>query len=353
MNIRSLPVYLVIDCSESMAGPAFDSVQNGIQTLINEIYSDPIALETVALSVITFSANAKVAVPLTEVPNFQKPKLVLGSGTSLGLALDLVTERLRQEVRVQTKEVKGDWKPLVFILTDGNPTDTWFAAADRFKSQISGKSANVIAVACGPEVEFSNLRRITDITLAFKNPAEVAFSQFFKWVSQSVKTTSTRCSEGAKEGIVLPNLPECLEMVTDGLHVDYGKSVYIMARCHNTKGLYIMKYEKIPEEVLQDLRRKGVPITQGKEMYCGAMSHPIDGFDFSADGSMPSLSVPSDSLVMPPACPYCKNPAWAFDGDCGNIFCIGKPGRHTCPWCGGTDDYGVTEEAFDVSHRMG
>ena len=37
MNTRRLPVYLVIDCSESMVGPAFHAVQNGIQTLVNEI----------------------------------------------------------------------------------------------------------------------------------------------------------------------------------------------------------------------------------------------------------------------------------------------------------------------------
>lgn len=353
MNTRRLPVYLVIDCSESMVGPAFDAVQNGIQTLINEIYSDPVALETAALSVITFSANAKVAVPLTEIPQFQKPKLVLGSGTSLGLALDLVSQRLKAEVRIQTKDVKGDWKPIVFILTDGNPTDTWFNSADRFKAEITGKKANVIAVACGPAVLISNLRRITDITLAFKDPTEVSFTHFFKWVSQSVQTTSHRFSENSGAGVSLPELPACMEMVTEDLHVDYSQNVFIMGRCSRTKGLYIMKYERIPKEILEEVRRKGVPLPPNKELYGGVESYPIADFDFASDGKLPALSVSSDSLVIAPSCPYCSNSRWAYDADCGNIFCIGEQGRYTCPWCGGTDDYCMTDESFEVQRRMG
>jgi uncharacterized protein YegL len=203
-----------------MVGPAFDAVQNGIQTLINEIYSDPVALETAALSVITFRANAKVAVPLTEIPQFQKPKLVLGSGTSLGLALDLVSQRLKTEVRVQTKDVKGDWKPIVFILTDGKPTDTWFKSADRFKAEITGKIANVITVACGPDVQISDLRRITDITLTFRDPTEISFTHFLKWVSQSVQTTSHRFSGDSGSRVSLPELPDCMEVATPNLLAD-------------------------------------------------------------------------------------------------------------------------------------
>jgi len=353
MNTRRLPVYLVIDCSESMVGPAFDAVQNGIQTLINEIYSDPVALETVAVSVITFSANAKVAVPLTDITEFQKPKLVLGSGTSLGLALDLLSSRLQKEVKIQTKEIKGDWKPIVFILTDGNPTDTWFNAADRFKSEVTGKKANVIGSRLGPEVRISNLRRITDVTLAFKDPTEISFTHFFKWVSQSVQTTSNRFNKNPDAGVLLPDLPDCMEMVTEDLHVDYGKCVFIMGRCNRTKGLYIMKYDKIPQEIIDDVRRRGVTLPPINDLYAGSYSYPLSEFDFAADGKIPILSVASDALVIPPACPYCSNKRWAFDADCGNIFCIGEPGTYTCPWCQGTDNYGITDESFEVQHRMG
>lgn len=353
MNTRRLPVYLVIDCSESMVGPAFEAVQNGIQTLVNEIYSNPIALETVALSVITFSANAKVVIPLTEITQFHTPKLVLGSGTSLGLALDLLTQRLKMEVRLQTAEVKGDWKPLVFLLTDGNPTDSWLHAADRFKAEISGKMANVIAVACGPDVQISNLRRITDATLAFKDSTEMSFTRFFEWVSQSVKTTSNRFGGNPVAGVSLPNIPDCMEMVSEDRHVACGGSIFLMARCGRTKGLYIMKYEKIPSEVLAGMRQQGAPPPSGNETFSGVASYKISEFDFSADGKMPPLRVSTQDLWGPPPCPYCSNNLWAFDDKCGNIFCMANLGTNTCPWCGVTGEYMIPESAFDVQRRLG
>ena len=85
---RRLPVYLLIDCSESMAGPAFDAVQAGVNAIVNELSGDPTALETVWLSVITFSGRARVAVPLTDLMKFKTPRLTIGSGTCLGAALD-------------------------------------------------------------------------------------------------------------------------------------------------------------------------------------------------------------------------------------------------------------------------
>ena len=353
MNTRRLPVYLLIDCSESMVGPAFDAVQNGIQTLINEIYADPIALETVAISIITFSANAKVAVPLTDITEFSKPKLVLGSGTSLGLALDLLSKRIEQEVKIQTKEIKGDWKPIVFILTDGNPTDAWYKAADRFKTEISGKRANVIAVACGPEVQISNLQRVTSTTMIFKTPGEVSFSSFFKWVSQSVQTTSNRFNKNPDAVVSLPDLPDCMEMASEDLHVDFGQSIFVMARCSGTKALYIMKYEQIPESIVAELRLKGVPVPDSDEFYAGTTSYLISEFDFASDGKVPPLNVSSDSLVMAPGCPYCSNKFWAFDETCGNIFCISGQGVYTCPWCDVSSSYSLTDESFDVQRGMG
>jgi hypothetical protein len=58
-------------------------------------------------------------------------------------------------------------------------------------------------------------------------------------------------------------------------------------------------------------------------------------------------------LVVAPSCPYCSNKMWAYDMNCGNIFCFGEQGSHTCPWCGETDDYSTTDESFDVKRRLG
>lgn len=355
MNIiRRLPVYLIIDCSESMAGPAFEAVQNGLSVMLNELRGDPNALETVWLSIITFSHRAKVLVPLTDICEFNNPQLTLGSGTSLGVALALLAERLKAEVVLQTAERKGDWKPIVFIMTDGDPTDTWFAVADNFKSSITSKRANVIAVACGPHVNISNLKRVTPTVLAFKNPKEPSFKEFFKWISQSVQTTSARLVSKKDEGITLPDLPSTMEMAAEGLQVPIQRYVFLLCRCGESKGLYVARYEKVPAEVLQDLRQsKGLDLPLHQDYYFGAASHPVADFEFTAGKDELKLSISSDSLLSPPACPYCRNESLASCGRCHGLFCIAKSGTHQCPWCEDTGTYHTPEKAFDVGRGLG
>lgn len=353
-NNRRLPVYLVIDCSESMAGPAFQAVQSGIQSMLNELRSDPHALETVWLSVITFSSRARVLAPLTDVCQFAPPKLVLGSGTSLGVALDLVEQRMSTEVTLQTASRKGDWKPIVFLMTDGDPTDTWFKSADRFYNSISGKKANVIAVACGPNVNVSNLKRVTKTVLAFKNPAEPSFKEFFKWISQSVQTTSARVARGAQDGVDLPALPQSMEMAVEGLQVPSQQYVFLLCRCSRTKALYVSRFERVPEEVLEELRRRrGMTIPRAQEFFAGSAAYPGTDFDWESSKDAMNLSVSSSSLVAPPACPHCGAKYWAPCGKCERLFCIGGDGNVQCPWCGFMGSYGAATEAFAVGRGMG
>jgi uncharacterized protein YegL len=351
---RRLPVYLVIDCSESMAGPAFEAVQNGLQIMRHELQGDPNALETVWLSVITFSHRAKVVLPLTDICQFQIPRLVLGSGTSLGIALDLLEQRMAAEIAVHSAQCKGDWKPIVFLMTDGDPTDTWFRAADHFRNDISGKKANVIAVACGPNIDLVNLKRITPTVLAFRNPREPSFKEFFKWISQSVRTASVRVVSGKQENIDLPDLPEGMELAVEGLQVPAHQFVFLLNRCQRTKGLYISRFERIPSEVLEELRTtKGLDIPRNQEFFFGTASHPLEEFDMEGAQTALKLSVSSNSLVAPPPCCYCGNKFWAPCGHCGRIFCISGPGGAECPWCEDRRGYGRTESAFEVSRTLG
>ncbi|KAA6318984.1 hypothetical protein EZS27_031068 [termite gut metagenome] len=71
--MRRLPVYLVLDTSGSMTGEPIEAVKNGVQVLVSSLRTDPYALETAFLSVITFDSSAKQIVPLTELENMQLP----------------------------------------------------------------------------------------------------------------------------------------------------------------------------------------------------------------------------------------------------------------------------------------
>jgi uncharacterized protein YegL len=202
--MRRLPVYLVIDTSGSMTGEPIESVKNGIQVLISSLRQDPYALETAYLSIITFDSTAKQVIPLTELSLFQMPTLTATGATALGAALELLVERSNAEVAKSTPEVKGDWKPLVFIMTDGVPTDDWQRGVAEFKK---GKFGIVVACAAGHQADTGFLKQVTDTVLQLDTADASSIKAFFKWVSASISTGSQKVETAGKEVGGLTELP--------------------------------------------------------------------------------------------------------------------------------------------------
>ncbi len=202
--MRRLPVYLVLDTSYSMHGEPIEAVKNGVQLLVSTLRQDPYALETAFLSVITFDDSAHQIAPLTELPSFQPPVLKLNGTTALGDALRLLAERIEAEVVKTTAESKGDWKPLVFLMTDGGPTDDWKQGLAKLKQVRTGV---VVACAAGQDADTSILKQITEVVVALDTADSKTISAFFKWVSASVSTGSQRVDQGQKEVSGLDDLP--------------------------------------------------------------------------------------------------------------------------------------------------
>jgi uncharacterized protein YegL len=185
-----------------MTGEPIEAVRQGMKTLLSELKSDPQALETVYLSVITFDSTARQVVPLTELILVKEPTFQATGTTALGAALRLLSERIEIEVRKTTPTQKGDWKPLIFLMTDGAPTDKWEDAADAIKSKRPG---NFIACAAGAAAEESTLKRITEVVVRLHDLQPDSLKQFFKWVSASVATTSTNIAKSdAPVGLPAP-----------------------------------------------------------------------------------------------------------------------------------------------------
>lgn len=65
--MRRLPIYFLVDVSESMVGEPIKQVENGMRQIVQELRTDPYALETAFISVIAFAGKAKSLSPLTEL----------------------------------------------------------------------------------------------------------------------------------------------------------------------------------------------------------------------------------------------------------------------------------------------
>jgi uncharacterized protein YegL len=202
--MRKLPVYLLLDTSGSMHGEPIEAVRNGMQTLVSALRQDPHALESAYLSVITFAETAAQVVPLTELAQFQIPTLTASGTTSMGAALTLLAERVQQEVAKTTIDQKGDWKPIVFMMTDGSATDDLTAGIAAIKA---AKIGALIACAAGPAADTTELQRITDSVVKLDTTDSNTIRAFFKWVSASIATTSQKVDLNKKEAAGLLDLP--------------------------------------------------------------------------------------------------------------------------------------------------
>lgn len=198
---RHLPVYLLLDTSGSMEGAPIESVRRGLEQFQREVSSDQFARDVVKVGVITFASDAQLVTGgLVPISAFQPPMLVASGATRLDLAFKVLLESMERDVVKGVKGgQKGDWKPVVFVLTDGRPTDEngnvtdrlWPPARDAVVNRPKGqiKPSVIVAVGCGPDVEDSTLKAISTGTAFKMGTSEAAFVALFQYLSQSLTSS--------------------------------------------------------------------------------------------------------------------------------------------------------------------
>lgn len=209
--MRRLPVYILLDTSGSMRGEPIEAVKVGLGSLVSTLRQDPSALESVYLSILTFDREAKVIAPLTSLEDFQIPDLETTSGpTHTGLALKELCDCVDRDIIKSTGEQKGDWKPLMFLMTDGSPSD--LQVYNEQVPRVRGKDFGiVVACAAGPKAKSEILEKLADHVVSLDTMDGNTFSAFFQWVSASV--ASGNMSMGATNELTLPPPPEEINMV--------------------------------------------------------------------------------------------------------------------------------------------
>ena len=202
--MRRLPVYMLLDISGSMRGEPIAAVNKGLQDLVKTLRRNPYALETAYLSIIAFNNKVHEVIPLTELYKIQIPELEASQGTYLGKALKFLSSKAEEDIVKTTPQQKGDWKPLVFIMTDGHSGD---------KVEKAMKEVNVAQFGCivacgyGANANMEALRQITRNVVRMEETTGETIASFFKWVTASIAQTSTTVEATNAETYTMNELP--------------------------------------------------------------------------------------------------------------------------------------------------
>ncbi|QNN43388.1 TerY-C metal binding domain-containing protein [Pedobacter roseus] len=350
--MRRLPIYFLIDISESMVGDQIQQVEEGMATIIKAIKTDPYAIETVWISIIVFAGQAKTLVPLQEVVSFYPPKFPIGGGTSLSKGLGHLMFQMRKDIVKTTMEQKGDWKPIVFLFTDGVPTDDTKSAIAEWKQNWK-RTVNMVAISFGNSTDTRILAELTENVLQFKNAGTEDYNKFFKWVTDSIKTSSISV-ENNESGFELAKLDgdtlskiDISKAPATKQYID-NNYVVLSAKCQNTKRPYLMKYRKVVNESGFD----GLNLQTQAYRLVGGFQVDQSYYELCEDNGI-QQKVNTEELIGAPSCPCCGNQFGLAMCQCQKIHCIGNETMSTCPWCGSTGSYGYGEGGFDVGRAQG
>lgn len=346
--MRRLPIYFLIDVSESMVGDPIEQVQRGMRDIIQELRTDPYALETAWVSVIAYAGKPQTLVPLTELYKFYPPIIPIGGGTSLGAALNYLMDDIDANVVKTTADQKGDWKPIVFLFTDGTPTDDPTAAIKRWNEKYRGK-ANMVVISIGDNIDPLVFGQLTGDIIRFNGEDEMSYKAFFKWVTASIKASSVSVTDySVEEAKLAPVDGINLEKVDPSKPVNVDENFAVLVgKCQTTGKKYLIKYAR------RNHKFEGLGLDASRFKLVGA--YPIDGdaYERLSDGRAASRMINSRELMGAPTCPCCGNQFGLVTCECGGIFCVGENPVNKCPWCGLEGRLGEAEGGIDISRTVG
>lgn len=212
---RRLPVYLLIDTSGSMAGAPITAVNEGLKIFEEIVRNDQQCKETVHISVIRFDSDASQMQPLTEAEKFTAPMLAASGGTALSKGMSTLRDAIAKELKPKSGDYAGDYKPLVFLLTDGqpNPADPWKQEYDQLNSQKGRRPGLFVAIGAGPGADEAMLRQLApENTHMLASLDSAKLRDLFKWMANSTiaVTGNTVANQNAGGGQALAAAPPTL-----------------------------------------------------------------------------------------------------------------------------------------------
>ncbi len=195
---------LLLDVSSSMGGAPIAELNAGLTAYKDELAADSLAAKRVEVAVVTFGGEVQTVCDFTTAEAFQPPVLHARGDTPMGRAIREAVEMLRKRKDTYRANGIAYYRPWIFLITDGGPTDEWKSAAEAVRQGEASKSFSFFGVG----VEGANMDVLGQICVrAPLNLKGLRFRDMFLWLSQSQKSVS-RSNPGDNVPLSNPATPE-------------------------------------------------------------------------------------------------------------------------------------------------
>ncbi|MFT4040996.1 MAG: VWA domain-containing protein [Thermomicrobiales bacterium] len=195
------PVVLVLDVSSSMQGKAISELNAGLAQFARDLKNDSLASLRVEVAIVTFGGTAQAvdvrngrasaiandpAQAFAPADAFSPPTLQASGGTPMGDAVAMGLDLLRGRKAIYREHGIPYFRPWMFVVSDGAPTDeNWVAAAEQARLEESQKGVSVFPIG----VDAADMGTLAMFS-SQRSPAKLAgieqFQSLFRWLSGSV-----------------------------------------------------------------------------------------------------------------------------------------------------------------------
>jgi uncharacterized protein YegL len=206
-----VPLVLVLDCSGSMEGDRIRLLNAGLQALEEDLKSDPITVKRGRVLVVTYGGDNQVEIaPWQDAMDFSAPTLTASGLTPMAAAVVTALDAIETQKAEMRSAGVSYKRPIMMLMSDGNPTDEWESVAERCRAAEQAKKVNVMAIAVGDDADKGVLDQFS--TKQALRLDGLKFKELFIWLSQSVRAVS-RAAKG--EVAQLPAASGWMQMGTD------------------------------------------------------------------------------------------------------------------------------------------
>jgi len=180
------PCVLLLDVSGSMSGRPLDELNAGLTLFKDELAADSLAMKRAEIGIVTFGP-VKVEMPFTTASAFFPPTLQAQGDTPMGAAILEALNMVRDRKQDYRSNGIVSYRPWVFLITDGGPTDSWQAAAEAVREGEASKKFAFFVIG----VKGANMDVLRQISV--REPLSLdglKFRPLFKWLSDSLGLVS-------------------------------------------------------------------------------------------------------------------------------------------------------------------